>query len=82
MLTSLDQNGKWAGTGTNVFPVADGVPPAYGWNLSRSSGICAERGKPVSLPSKGKRSARRADGDAGMGFRKKRTPFRNGADRD
>ena len=28
MLSGLDQEGKWSGTGARISPVADGAPPA------------------------------------------------------
>ena len=47
--------------------------------------IETQHGKPVFLPTyfgaEGKRAARQADGDVGMGLWKKRMPVCNGSDR-
>src|SRR4051812_30965957 len=34
MLTGLDQNGTWSGTGAAMSPVADGAPPAERHDLT------------------------------------------------
>ena len=49
--------------------------------LNHSFGIYLEQGKPVILFFGRKRSARKADGIAGMGKRKKRKPYCNDMDR-
>lgn len=59
---------------------ADGDSPAKRQDLTRSV-MKAKQGKPVCSPARGKRAARLADGHAGRGCPKKRTPSCNGGDR-
>jgi hypothetical protein len=48
MLRGLNQNGRWAGSGSERCPLADDDPPASWRNLTYS-GMHTERGKPVAL---------------------------------
>ncbi len=68
------------GRGVRVSPRAADNSPGGQADPESSNVFSAERGKPVSLPL-GKRAARQADGGAGRGCRKKRTPPCNEADR-
>jgi hypothetical protein len=81
MLTSLNQNGKRPGSGADVSPDANVESPVYRWNLSHPKGTYAERGKPDCLHESGNRTARGGHSQAGMGFRRKRKPCCNRADR-
>ncbi len=66
VLTGLDQKVRGQVQGLQRSSAADDAPPAQRHDLTRS-GIDAEHGKPVALPSGGKRTARPADGTAGRG---------------
>ncbi len=76
--------GLRTGTGADVSPVADVVPPAYGRGLSHLYGIYAKRGKPDRLHNNknGNQTVRQGERRVGKGGRKKRMSCCNGANRD
>ena len=53
-----EPKGLRTGTGADVSPVADVVPPAYGRSLSHLYVIYAKRGKPDCLRESGNRTVR------------------------
>ncbi|GBC59384.1 hypothetical protein DENIS_4501 [Desulfonema ishimotonii] len=75
-----EPKGMGYGRGVRVSPRAAVKSPGGQAGPKSSDVFSAERGNPVSLPL-GKRAARQADGDAGRGGRRKRTPPCNEADR-
>jgi hypothetical protein len=79
LIETLAPKGKGSGISVPNSPIADGAPPAERRDLTHA-GTCTERGKPVVLPL-GKRTARDVDRAAGKGWRRKRRPSCNGADR-
>jgi hypothetical protein len=81
LILSLDQNGERPGSGADTSPDADVAPSVYGWSLSYSKGIYAERVKPDCLRGNGNRTVRGGDRQVGMGSRRKRMSCCNGADR-
>jgi hypothetical protein len=60
MLTGLDQNGTWSGTGAPDSPVADGAPPAERHDLTPGTIGKVNEVTPLS-PREGRRTAKDAD---------------------
>ena len=80
MLTGLNQNGTWSGTGAAMSPVADDAPPAERHDLT--PGMIDEMNEVTPLPPReGRRTAKDADETAGKGRGRKRMPVRNRSDR-
>ena len=66
MLTGLNQNGTWSGTGAPYSPVADVAPPADRHDLT--PGLIAKMNEVTPLsPREGRRTAKKADETAGKG---------------
>jgi len=66
MLSRLNQNGMWSGTGACHSPAADGVPPAKRHDLTPGLIEKVNEVTPLS-PREGRRTAKDADEVAGMG---------------
>ena len=66
MLTGLDQNGMWSGTGAHRSPVVDVAPPAERHDLT--PGMIEEMNEVTpSPPREGRPTAKGADEAAGKG---------------
>jgi hypothetical protein len=66
MLSGLNQNGTWSGTGAQTSPVADVAPPAERHDLTPGSIEKVNEETPLS-PREGRRPAKEANGAAGKG---------------
>ena len=66
MLSGLNQNGMWSGTGADRSPVVDVAPPAERHDLTPGSIAEMNEVTPLSSP-RGRRPAKGADEAAGKG---------------
>jgi len=80
-LVGLGQNGKGTRLGAPNSPSADEVPPAKRRNLTHLNQVLSGNVLSPLVSLWGKQAARRADGPAGKGGRKKRKPTGNELDR-
>jgi hypothetical protein len=81
-LIGLSQKARSGYKGLSVLCHGQSALPVDREDLTYHIITRTEHGKPVSSLRKGKPTARKADGDAGKGRRKKQRPLDNRADRD